>query len=240
MPTSKGPFEVFASLGKAGGCAAAQTEATARLVSQGLRAGIDPDLIVKQLKGIRCHIPHGLGEQEIALLCGRHWQGLGVLSPCLAIAASLHPLSPTDERTDIGPGRSDSGIASNRRRQFQIGRQEGTAVGDCAEAKAELQEHQEQFQGGLPGMRQFGPPFRRGVLHLPLLRLFGLQLTHLGVGWIRRGPKGSGNGRGRQRAHWQGIKVLEYGEFISAPYCCKLMADLGAEVIKVEIAPLGG
>jgi ribonucleoside-diphosphate reductase alpha chain len=61
----KGPFEVFASLGKAGGCAAAQTEATARLASQALRAGIDPDIIVKQLKGIRCHIPHGLGEQEI-------------------------------------------------------------------------------------------------------------------------------------------------------------------------------
>ena len=61
----QGPFEVFASLGKAGGCAAAQTEATARLASQGLRAGIDPDLIVKQLKGIRCHIPHGFGEQEL-------------------------------------------------------------------------------------------------------------------------------------------------------------------------------
>jgi len=61
----QGPFEVFASLGKAGGCAAAQTEATARLVSQGLRAGIDPDLMVKQLKGIRCHIPHGFGEQEL-------------------------------------------------------------------------------------------------------------------------------------------------------------------------------
>jgi ribonucleoside-diphosphate reductase alpha chain len=61
----KGPFEVFASLGKAGGCAAAQTEATARLVSQGLRAGIDPEFMVKQLKGIRCHIPHGLGEQEM-------------------------------------------------------------------------------------------------------------------------------------------------------------------------------
>ncbi|MDH7499003.1 MAG: vitamin B12-dependent ribonucleotide reductase, partial [candidate division NC10 bacterium] len=61
----KGPFEVFASLGKAGGCAAAQTEATARLASQALRAGIDPEIIVKQLKGIRCHIPSGLGEQEI-------------------------------------------------------------------------------------------------------------------------------------------------------------------------------
>jgi len=31
-----------------------------------------------------------------------------------------------------------------------------------------------------------------------------------------------------------GLKVVEYGSFISAPYCSKLMADLGAEVIKVE------
>ena len=31
-----------------------------------------------------------------------------------------------------------------------------------------------------------------------------------------------------------GLKVLECGEFISAPYCGKLMADLGADVIKVE------
>ncbi|MDD5038861.1 MAG: CoA transferase [Dehalococcoidales bacterium] len=31
-----------------------------------------------------------------------------------------------------------------------------------------------------------------------------------------------------------GLKVLEYGEFISGPYCVKLLADLGAEVIKVE------
>jgi crotonobetainyl-CoA:carnitine CoA-transferase CaiB-like acyl-CoA transferase len=31
-----------------------------------------------------------------------------------------------------------------------------------------------------------------------------------------------------------GLKVVEYGEFISAPYCTKLMADLGAEVVKVE------
>ena len=36
-----------------------------------------------------------------------------------------------------------------------------------------------------------------------------------------------------------GLKVLELGEFVSAPYCAKLLADLGAEVIKVE-APEGG
>jgi crotonobetainyl-CoA:carnitine CoA-transferase CaiB-like acyl-CoA transferase len=31
-----------------------------------------------------------------------------------------------------------------------------------------------------------------------------------------------------------GLKVLEYGEFVSAPYCGKLLADSGADVIKVE------
>ena len=35
------------------------------------------------------------------------------------------------------------------------------------------------------------------------------------------------------------LKVVEWGEFISAPYCGKLLADLGAEVIKVE-DPCGG
>ena len=31
-----------------------------------------------------------------------------------------------------------------------------------------------------------------------------------------------------------GLKVMETGEFISAPYCGKLLVDLGAEVIKIE------
>ena len=36
-----------------------------------------------------------------------------------------------------------------------------------------------------------------------------------------------------------GLKVLELGTFISAPYCGKLMADLGAEVVKVEKPGVG-
>ena len=31
-----------------------------------------------------------------------------------------------------------------------------------------------------------------------------------------------------------GLRVVELGDFIAAPYCAKLMADMGAEVIKVE------
>ncbi len=50
-------FELFTSMGKAGGCAASQSEAIGRLVSLALRSGIAPDAIVKQLKGISCHQP---------------------------------------------------------------------------------------------------------------------------------------------------------------------------------------
>lgn len=31
-----------------------------------------------------------------------------------------------------------------------------------------------------------------------------------------------------------GLKVVEHGGFVSAPFCTKLVADLGAEVIKIE------
>jgi ribonucleoside-diphosphate reductase alpha chain len=51
------PFELFTSMGKAGGCAASQSEAIGRLVSLAFRSNIEPDEIVKQLKGISCHEP---------------------------------------------------------------------------------------------------------------------------------------------------------------------------------------
>jgi len=47
-----GLCEVFTTIGKAGGNAAAQSEAISRLISLALRSGIDPNAIIKQLKGI--------------------------------------------------------------------------------------------------------------------------------------------------------------------------------------------
>ena len=50
----KGICEVFTNLGRAGGCPS-QSEATSRLVSMALRAGMDAQTIIEQLRGIRCH-----------------------------------------------------------------------------------------------------------------------------------------------------------------------------------------
>jgi ribonucleoside-diphosphate reductase alpha chain len=60
-----GPREIFANMGKAGGCASASTEAIGRLISLAFRYGAPPDKIVKQLRGIRCHVPLGFGPNQI-------------------------------------------------------------------------------------------------------------------------------------------------------------------------------
>jgi ribonucleoside-diphosphate reductase alpha chain len=49
------PVEVFCQMGKAGGCAASQSEALSRMVSLALRSHVAPAEIAKELTGISCH-----------------------------------------------------------------------------------------------------------------------------------------------------------------------------------------
>ncbi|MBI4378168.1 MAG: adenosylcobalamin-dependent ribonucleoside-diphosphate reductase, partial [Nitrospinae bacterium] len=62
------PFEIFTRMGKAGGCAASQSEAIGRLVSLALRSGIEPDEIIQQLMGISCHL-HAWENGDRTLSC---------------------------------------------------------------------------------------------------------------------------------------------------------------------------
>ena len=93
----RGICEVFSTLGKAGGCATAQLEATCRLISLALRSGLDVASIVKQLRGIRC--------PSIA------WEeGKAVLSCADAIASVLERHISGEENK---PKPEDYGLAKN-------------------------------------------------------------------------------------------------------------------------------
>ncbi len=59
------PFEVFCTLGKAGGAAMADAEAIGRLVSLALRSGIPITQIKDQLRGISCDRAVGLGPNKV-------------------------------------------------------------------------------------------------------------------------------------------------------------------------------
>ncbi len=93
----QGICEVFSTLGKAGGCATAQLEATCRLISLALRSGVDVASVVKQLRGIRCpNIAWG--------------EGKAVLSCADAIASVLEKHISGD---DNKPKLEDYGLAKN-------------------------------------------------------------------------------------------------------------------------------
>lgn len=60
-----GLFELFTTMGKAGGCAASQCEAIGRMVSLAWRSGVQGRQVIKQLLGISCHAQSGFGDNKV-------------------------------------------------------------------------------------------------------------------------------------------------------------------------------
>jgi ribonucleoside-diphosphate reductase alpha chain len=86
----QGMCEVFAQMGKTGGCASSQIEAAGRLISLALRSGVKPEAIIKQMTGIRCPSPV--------------WQnGKMVLSCPDAMAQVLNRVAMTDPTDASAP-----------------------------------------------------------------------------------------------------------------------------------------
>ena len=87
------PFEVFSTLGKAGGCDSAQLEAISRLVSLALRSGIGITEVIGQLRGITC--------------CPAWDNGVLVRSAPDAVALALERHTAAEAMQDSEIGASD-------------------------------------------------------------------------------------------------------------------------------------
>ena len=88
----QGMCEVFAQMGKTGGCASSQIEAAGRLSSLALRSGVKVEAIIKQLVGIRCPSPA--------------WRNGGMVLSCpdaiAQVLKNLNPVEYADTDTMIG------------------------------------------------------------------------------------------------------------------------------------------
>lgn len=61
--------EVFATLGRSGGCAMCLNEALTRSVTAGLRRGAPVEDFVKQLSGLRCPTPMPFPKEDAVMSC---------------------------------------------------------------------------------------------------------------------------------------------------------------------------
>ena len=133
------PFEVFATLGKAGGAAMADVEAIGRLISLALRSGIPIAEVIQQMRGISCDRAVGLGPNKvlsvpdaIAQALGRHEQEkMGVQQELLPVAQHMLPVAPAHIV-------SQSEQAHHEQMDFNYNPSE-SFIGTCPECASDLQ-----------------------------------------------------------------------------------------------------
>jgi ribonucleoside-diphosphate reductase alpha chain len=110
------PFEVFISLGKAGGALMADVEAMGRLISLALRSGIPMKEIYRQLRGISSDRMIGLGPNKVMSvpdaigIAIEKWmqEKQGVQQDLLAAGPASAAVAPT---RDVSPAQGGGGEA---------------------------------------------------------------------------------------------------------------------------------
>ena len=133
----QGVCEVFTNTGRAGGCPS-QSEATARLMSVALRAGVDSDELIRQLKGIRC--PSTIRQQ-----------GMAVTSCPDAIAKAMEKVMQASKTNQIPPCPPPMGSGRKGRPAPDMTPAESKLAKYCPECGAQL-----EHEGGCVTCRNCG------------------------------------------------------------------------------------
>jgi ribonucleoside-diphosphate reductase alpha chain len=141
------PFEVFATLGKAGGAAMADVEAIGRLISLALRSGIAMAEITRQMRGISCDRAVGVGPNKVlsvpdaiaqALIQHeREKEGVQQELPMIQPAPGSAPVGSTYAAPlELDLGATQSAAQTDIDFGYDPGQ---TFIGTCPDCKSELQ-----------------------------------------------------------------------------------------------------
>jgi ribonucleoside-diphosphate reductase alpha chain len=142
------PFEVFVTLGKAGGSAMADAEAMGRMISLALRSGIPLMEVHRQLRGISSDRAVGLGPNKvlsvpdaIGLALEEWWRDrtLGVQQDLLRTTGEQPTVTPASEPVAVRPASSASGIEAQGQLSFEAYNGGETFMGTCPDCGSQLE-----------------------------------------------------------------------------------------------------
>jgi ribonucleoside-diphosphate reductase alpha chain len=144
------PFEVFVTLGKAGGSAMADAEAMGRMISLALRSGIPLMEVHRQLRGISSDRAVGLGPNKvlsvpdaIGLALEEWWRDrtLGVQQDLLTTTGEQPVISGTPEPVVVRPVSSSatSGAEAQGQLSFEAYNGGETFMGTCPDCGSQLE-----------------------------------------------------------------------------------------------------
>jgi ribonucleoside-diphosphate reductase alpha chain len=139
------PFEVFATLGKAGGAAMADVEAIGRLISLALRSGVPLPDVYSQLRGISCDRAVGIGPNKVLSVPDAIAQALiqherekeGVQQELLPGGSLLTGSLPSISSAPVVLGVPEKPVQQTAMKlEYDPGQ---TFIGTCPECKSDLQ-----------------------------------------------------------------------------------------------------